>query len=222
MRSKARAVFSLKSLTVVALVAVIIAAGTVAYSAIGAGGAVTTCFNKTTGSWQPIDTAVTPSCPAGTKTIVFYTKDKVDALIATRLTKAQANKLYQPIDRCDQWPHSQVDYHGCDLRGRNLGHTDMGGGDLSGTNLAFTYVNSANLFGADLSGADLTGGDFENASLEQATVTNANLTDAGFRDADLTGADLTGATLTDAVWDNTICPDGTNSNGNGGTCVGHL
>ena len=41
--------------------------------------------------------------------------------------------------------------------------------------------------------------------------------------ADLTGADLRGATgLEFATWVNTICPDGTNSDNNGATCLGHL
>jgi uncharacterized protein YjbI with pentapeptide repeats len=41
--------------------------------------------------------------------------------------------------------------------------------------------------------------------------------------ADLTGADLRGATgLESATWVNTICPDGTNSDTSGATCLGHL
>ena len=31
-----------------------------------------------------------------------------------------------------------------------------------------------------------------------------------------------GAVLTGVTWDNTTCPDGTNSDVNGGTCEGHL
>jgi hypothetical protein len=30
------------------------------------------------------------------------------------------------------------------------------------------------------------------------------------------------ATLTGVVWNKTVCPDGTNSSQNGGTCAGHL
>jgi hypothetical protein len=33
---------------------------------------------------------------------------------------------------------------------------------------------------------------------------------------------LTGATLTGITWAQTTCPDGTNSNTNGYTCIGHL
>jgi len=44
------------------------------------------------------------------------------------------------------------------------------------------------------------------------------LAGANLTGADLTGAKLQGATLTGAVWSNTTCPDGTNSNDDGGTC----
>jgi uncharacterized protein YjbI with pentapeptide repeats len=39
--------------------------------------------------------------------------------------------------------------------------------------------------------------------------------------ADLTGANLAGANIQKITWSNTTCPDGTNSNADGGTCVGH-
>ena len=38
--------------------------------------------------------------------------------------------------------------------------------------------------------------------------------------ANLTGANLVFATVTGVVWGNTTCPDGSNSDTNGGTCVG--
>ena len=61
-------------------------------------------------------------------------------------------------------------------------------------------------------------------------MTNANLTVnslAGwnFDDANLTGADLGGdtvsvaTTFTGATWSNTTCPDFTNSNNDGDTCI---
>ena len=102
--------------------------------------------------------------------------------------------------------------------------------------------NSANgwsnyLAGTDLSGADLTGALLVGASLYGTVLTHAylggvNLTDtdmryADLRDAYLGYADLTGADtyqirLDRVTWDNTICPDGTNSNDNGNTCVNNL
>jgi uncharacterized protein YjbI with pentapeptide repeats len=63
-------------------------------------------------------------------------------------------------------------------------------------------------------------------------MANTNLTDADLQGVNLNGADLSGANLMGAslegantnkvVWSNTTCPDGTNSNTDGGTCQGHL
>jgi hypothetical protein len=106
-------------------------------------------------------------------------------------------------------------------------------------------VRAAALPGATLEGANLTGADLRSANLARAKLGNATLTRADLRDATLSnaalrGADLTGANLkgtslsaaqvTGAVWNDTTCPDGTNSGsppeaGSGGsppTCVGHL
>jgi len=83
---------------------------------------------------------------------------------------------------------------------------------LSAAQLVNTDLSGANLCRADLSGTDLTDGD----------LTGANLTGADLSGAILCGADLTDANVTGALWGDTICPDCTNSNDNGGTCEGHL
>ena len=89
----------------------------------------------------------------------------------------------------------------------------LAGGSFVGVSLA-----GASLIGADLTGAVLTGAD----------LTGANLSSADLRGADLSAANLRGATglqtatLTGAVWGTTTCPDGTTSDQNGGTCLGHL
>jgi hypothetical protein len=91
---------------------------------------------------------------------------------------------------------------GCNLSGLNLAGAQLPGADLSG----------ANLKGTDLKGADLTGANLSNANLNGADLTGANLS----------GADLAGANLNKVTWSDTTCPDGTNSNADGGTCSGHL
>jgi uncharacterized protein YjbI with pentapeptide repeats len=40
--------------------------------------------------------------------------------------------------------------------------------------------------------------------------------------ADFTGANFSGATLTNVSWLGGTCPDGTDINANGDTCIGHL
>ncbi len=66
--------------------------------------------------------------------------------------------------------------------------------------------------GVDLRGADLRGADLRGADLQGADLQGADLQDAQFE----------GANLDDVHWSRTICPDGTLSGRNGGTCGGHL
>jgi CSLREA domain-containing protein len=96
-----------------------------------------------------------------------------------------------------------------------------------------SYGPLPTLNGLDLRGCDLTGSYFQ----DTIEIKNANLAGASFRGSytyvakfdgsDLTGADLTGllqvapASFTGVTWSHTICPDGTNSDANGGTCIGH-
>jgi hypothetical protein len=94
------------------------------------------------------------------------------------------------------------DFSACDLSGANLSGANLISADLTGTNLS-----DANLSGANLTGADLTG----------ANLSRANLTGANLENAELNSA----TTLTGVTWGNTTCPDGTNTDTNGGTCVGH-
>ena len=89
----------------------------------------------------------------------------------------------------------------------------LAGGSFVGVSLA-----GASLIGADLTGAVLTGADLTGANLSSADLRGADLSTANLRGA--TG--LQTATLTGAVWGTTTCPDGTTSDQNGGTCLGHL
>jgi len=59
------------------------------------------------------------------------------------------------------------------------------------------------------------GADLANAILANANLAGANLSGADLSDADFSGADVSGAT-----YGNTICPNGSNSDDDGDTCVG--
>jgi len=93
----------------------------------------------------------------------------------------------------------------------------LAGCDLKGANLSGAYLK-----GANLSDANLKKVNFSRANLAGARLTRANLKNVVFSNANLLGAQLTGADVSNAVWSNTICPDGTNSDSNGGTCKGHF
>ena len=184
-------------------------------------------------------------CKAGEQQLIFYTKEKVDSLLGSLnfLTETQADARYLGIGaqaadsdqldgmdsseflgvfdqatdsdkldgkdssefvttNCIGFPHVRVDWHGCDLRGANL----------TGANLSLADLTNANLSVADLTYANLSVADLTNANLSVADLANANLS----------LADLTNAALDHVSWAHTTCPDGTNSDDNGGTCVGHL
>ena len=135
---------------------------------------------------------------------------------------------------------SNLDY--ADLGGADLGYATLYAVSLDGANLdsavlSFAVADYAHLNYADLGAADLKGAFLRHAQLQNAILYNANLSDAflshanldgaglvnaNLTNADLYGASLRGATLVGAIWNNTRCPDGTNSNGDGGTCVNNL
>ena len=68
-----------------------------------------------------------------------------------------------------------------------------------------------------LRGAHLRGAQIHGAQLRSADLTGADLTSA-----DLRGSNLMGATIDHVLWAHTICPDGTNSDLAGGSCLNHL
>ena len=130
-----------------------------------------------------------------------------------------------------------------DLSGAILSATSLSAADLSGADLSETRYEDSSLADATLRRADLSGSsmfftsaaraDFERANLEGASilhsfVVDANLDHSRLAGADLTGTNLTGASLDGATgletvtWSGTTCPDGSNSDDVGGTCIGHL
>lgn len=141
---------------------------------------------------------------------------------------------------------SQADMANADLSGASFvkiyaRNSNLSGATLDGATLASDTANLAaqfvkvKFFGASMVGATLrnalfVGADFRGADLSGATVHCADFSGARLNGANMTGADLTGTyigrekpeNLTNVTWSNTTCPDGTNSDDNGGTCLGHL
>jgi hypothetical protein len=185
-------------------------------------------------------------CPKGYTALgPIYTKAGADAAFLTQATAdsaylgrnetaADSDKLdgkdssdFMASTNCVGYPRSFIDWHGCPL-----GYANLREAGLIGANLDHTNLFRANLHGALLSEATFVGARVREADLSSATLVYARL-DGGFFDyanfenADLTGATLTGAILSGAnlagvTWSRTGCPDGSNSDDNGGTCIGHL
>lgn len=121
---------------------------------------------------------------------------------------------------------------GANLSGDNLQGVTSTGANFSGANLqgdnlsksVFTGDNfqGATMQGSNLSGSSLSGANFQGVNLQGSNLSGANLSGANMTGASLSGANVSGATLTGIIWSNTTCPDGTNSNKDGGTCASHL
>jgi len=91
------------------------------------------------------------------------------------------------------------------------------GATLAGKNLSGAYLAGAIMYYTDLTGTNLAGTDLTGAHLYGAILVDTNMVGANLSGADLTSADLTGC-----IWGATICPDGTNTDANGGSCMNHL
>ena len=95
------------------------------------------------------------------------------------------------------------------------GGAGFAGADLSRANLSGADLSFADLAGADLVRTDFTGALFASCPpsiLELAVCSSTNLD----------GASTTGTNFTHPVWASTTCPDGTNSDTDGKTCVHNL
>lgn len=90
-------------------------------------------------------------------------------------------------------------------------------GSLAGADLHGLHLSHAALSLTDMTGADLSGTDLSVALLVGTILTGANLTSVN-----LESAILTDAVFDSVQWNNTTCPDGTNSDANGGSCCAHL
>ena len=107
---------------------------------------------------------------------------------------------------------------GVNLNGVNISGADLSDADLSGTTGASTGGSSPiNADGANLSGVNL-----HRTFLKGSSFVNANMSDVDFTEAFLVDVDFTGADFSGAIFNATICPDGTNSNSAGGTCINNL
>lgn len=167
-----------------------------------------------------------PTGPAGTGGVGTFVSDLTNADFRT------VDLRYRNM--------SGVDMHGSLFGSNNLlNHADFQGVNLSGSffsNGASSFVNfasadfsnatfkgssSLSFSNSNFSGANFTGA-YLQIHLRDSAMSGTNFTNAQFVNASLTGSDLSTANLTGVTWTNTVCPDATNSDANGGTCVGHL
>ncbi|MGH3300865.1 MAG: Ig-like domain repeat protein [Streptosporangiaceae bacterium] len=106
--------------------------------------------------------------------------------------------------------------------GANLTNANLTGANLSRSNFAGANLTNANLTGANLSYSNFAGANFSGADLATALIVGSNLKGANLSNANLAGTQVSLANVAGVTWANTTCPDGTVSNADGGSCLGHL
>jgi uncharacterized protein YjbI with pentapeptide repeats len=186
----------------------------------------------------PVGATPTVFCPACDKS-------------GANLSQANLQGAYYAAAKLQGANLSGADLSGADLRGADLSRpmggtmTDLTGATLRSTDLAGAYLEdvaalkadffladlygatlSGNLFGARFIGANLTRLNapeayFASADFEEAYIQDSNFQGAELRDAFFSQARGTPSVLTGAHFENTTCPDGTNSDNDGNTCAGH-
>ena len=109
---------------------------------------------------------------------------------------------------CTAPPGPNLNFSTCTLTSLDWTYTQLQGTLFVNADLDNTYLSSANLTGADLASASVSNTFFVNANL-----TNANIDAISF---------ISTPHFTGTIFSNTICPDGTNSDNDGGTCVNNL
>ena len=119
------------------------------------------------------------------------------------------------------------------LKGKDLSNAIFGGAyfagtppiDLSNTTFRGAYMSDDNGTRTQFvpQSIDFSNDDFTGANLSNVLGGGlVNFTNVNFTNANLSGSQWSGnATVTGVTWSNTTCPDGTNSNNDGNTCVGH-
>lgn len=114
-------------------------------------------------------------------------------------------------------------FTGVDFTGAALVLDISGGSNATNANFTnVTFNNGGSGSGSQLSGSIFTGANFSNANLVRSIFTSNDFTNANFTNANLTGVSTDGGSnYTGAIWSNTTCPDGTNSDNDGNTCIGH-
>lgn len=124
-------------------------------------------------------------------------------------------ELYFPNAQLAGADLTSADLSHCTLTNVDLRTADLGNANLSQATLVAADLRDAILINAILDRADLTGARLNGVDLRNAILSQAILTGADLSDADLRNAILQDTLLDQVMWQNTLCPDGSNSDTNG-------
>ena len=115
-----------------------------------------------------------------------------------------------------------ADFSGASVSQGNFSEANAYKADFTGAELGQPVFRNTLLDAALFISVDAAQPHFEGASAVGADFSNATLSQPVFVSTSLLSADLTSAVMVMPQFLNTVCPDSTNSDDNGGTCMGHL
>ena len=118
-------------------------------------------------------------------------------------------------------------FRNADFRTLDMSFIHWRHGNFSGANFSDAHVFDVSFRNTDLQRVDFSHTSFNyvniiDTNLQGVDFRSASLRNVDFVDSDLNGADLTDISHLGVTWANTICPDGTNSDDNGGTCWNNI
>lgn len=131
-------------------------------------------------------------------------------------TAAPTATTAEPEDPC------QLNPQDCAVVGEDFSNRDLNSAVFFEADLTSATFENTNLADSDFSSAVAVDANFTGATLTDVIIENADFTGVNFSNANLQDAFIFETTLDGAIWDNTTCPDGSNSDDNGGTCLGAL
>ena len=201
--------------------------GTVSFTDNGA--PITACQSQPLAGASATCTLSYASAGAHTIVATYSGTDGFESSVSAGLSEIVTSTQCRTLSGCNL---SKTDLSGASLTGANLSGANLNkatltnavltDANLNASNLNDVAASGANLANANLSGANLNGASLQGANLSRANLSAANLTGANLTGVNLTGAITTGAAFDKVIWSNTVCPDGTNSDSHGQTCIGHL
>ncbi len=113
---------------------------------------------------------------------------------------------------------SCANFASTDLAQPNFTNANLSGASFASSDLTQPNLTNTNLINATLASAGISGGVFSGTNLQGANLAGAIIFDVVFKDVNLKDANLSNADLVNMRWENTTCPDGTNSDDNGEQC----
>jgi len=170
-------------------------------------GIIHSCYKNNTGSLKVIDSS-SATCSSGETSLNWNQKPGNNGLPFT-------------CGGC-QFGGDDTVFLGKDLSNSYFNHSDLTTTNLTGTNFTNATFKGTTFSQANLTNTNFTNTNSTSVGFDQTTINATNFSGANFNNVDFRFTDASSANFTGATWVNVLCPDGTNSDDNGLTCLGHL